>query len=85
MRQCDHSDHSYNDEFIHQIFTYMCCRKILYYKKKLTSKLQRTTTNLGFINKVIHNQVIQKFPEIKGQFLNNNDKHDSEMKILHSH
>ena len=62
-----------------------CVAEKYYTIKKLTSKLQRTTTNLGFINKVIHNQVIQKFPEIKGQFLNNNDKHDSEMKILYSH
>ena len=53
--------------------------------KKLTSKLQRTAANVGFINKAIHNQAIPKFAEVKGLFLNNNDKNDSEMKILHSH
>ena len=53
--------------------------------KKLTSKLQQAATNTGFINKAIHNQVIPKFAEVKGQFLKNNDKHDSKMKILHSH
>ena len=49
--------------------------------KKLTSKLQLTATNIGFINKAIHNQVILKFAEVKGQFLNNNDKNDSEKKF----
>ena len=53
--------------------------------KKVTSKLQQTATNLGFINKAIHNQVVPKFVEVKGQFLKNNDKHDSKMKILHFH
>ena len=53
--------------------------------KKLTSKLQGTAANIAFINKVIHNKVIPKFAEVKGQFLNNNEKHDSEMKILRSH
>ena len=53
--------------------------------KRLTSKLQGAAANIDFINKPIHNQVISKFAEVKGQFLNNNDKHDSEMKILHSH
>ena len=33
----------------------------------------------------IHNQVIPKFPGVKGQFLYNNDKFDNEMKILYSH
>ena len=41
--------------------------------------------NIGFINKVTHNKVIPKFAEVKGQFLDNNDEHDSEMKILHSY
>ena len=48
-----------------------------YIMKKLTSKLQRTAANIGFINKVILNKVIPKFSEVKIQFLNNNDKHDS--------
>ena len=52
--------------------------------KKLTSKLQHTAANIGFINQAIHNKVIPKFAEVKGQFLKNNDKHDSEMKILTS-
>ena len=59
--------------------------EIFYTMKKLTSKLQRTAANIGFMNKAIHNKVIPKFVEVKGQFLNNNDKYDSEMKILHSH
>ena len=50
--------------------------KKCYTIKKLTSKLQRTAANIGFIKKVIHNQVIPKFAEVKVQFLNNNDKHD---------
>ena len=29
--------------------------------------------------------IIPKIPEVKGQFLNNNDIHDNEIKILHSH
>ena len=49
--------------------------------EKLTSKLQRTATNIGFINKVIHNKVIPNFTEVKGHLLNNNDKHDSEMPL----
>ena len=53
--------------------------------KILTSKLQRTAANIVFINKVIYNQVIPKLAEVKGEFLNNNDKHDSEIKILLCH
>ena len=53
--------------------------------KILTSKLQRTAANIGFINKVIYNQVIPKLAEVKGEFLNNNDKHDSEIIILLCH
>ena len=53
--------------------------------KKLTSKLQRTAVSIGFINNVIHNKVIPKFTEVKEHFINNNDKHDSEMKILQFH
>ena len=53
--------------------------------KKLTSKLQRTAANIGFINKAIHNKFIPKFDEVEGQFLNINDKHDSKMKTLNSH
>ena len=56
--------------------------KIYYTMKKLTSKLQRTAVSIGFINNVIHNKVIPKFTEVKEHFINNNDKHDSEMKIL---
>ena len=52
--------------------------------KKLTSKLQRTAANIAFINTALHNKVIPKFAEVKGKFLNNNDKRDSEMKILTS-
>ena len=59
--------------------------KKYYTMKKLTPKLQQTAVNIGFINKAIHNKVIPKFTEVKGQFLNNNDKHDSEMKILRTH
>ena len=51
-------------------------KKFQYTMKKLTSKLQRTTANIGFINEVIHNKVIPKFAEVKGHFLNNNDKHE---------
>ena len=58
-----------------------CVAEKYYTTKKLTSKLQRTAANIGFINKAIHNQVILKFDEIKGQFLNNNDKNDSEKKF----
>ena len=56
-----------------------------YTMKKLTSKLQRTGTDIGFNKKAIHHKGIWKFAEIKGQFLDNNNKHDSEMKILHPH
>ena len=48
---------------------------MLYYKK-VNIKVKRTAANIGFIKKVIHNQVIPKFAEVKVQFLNNNDKHD---------
>ena len=56
-----------------------------YTMKKLTLKLQGTATNIGFTNKAIHNQIIPKFTQVKEQFINNNDKHDSKTKILHSH
>ena len=53
--------------------------------KKQPSKLQRTAANIGVINKVIHNKVAPKFAETKEQFPKNNEKHENEMKILHSH
>ena len=42
--------------------------KKYYIIEKLTSKLQRTAGNIGFINKVIHNKVIPKFDKVKDSF-----------------
>ena len=49
--------------------------------ENLALKWQRTAANIGFINKAIHDKVIPKFAEVKGQFLNNNGQTDSDALI----
>ena len=50
-------------------------------------KITMNSCQYWFIKKAIHNKVVPKFAEVKGQCLNNNNsnKHDREIKIPHSH
>ena len=47
-----------------------------YHKLKLLlSKIQRTSRNTGFIFKVIFDELIEAFAEIKSQFVKNKEKY----------
>ena len=39
----------------------------------ITSKLSKTASSTGFIKKALHNNVIPKFAQIKGQFVNRHE------------
>ena len=59
---------------------------IKYYKlKSLSSKIQRTSSSIGFIQKPIFHEVIPTFAKVKGQFINMKDKYKAEKSILQSH
>ena len=49
------------------------------YKKfiKVTSKLHKTSSSIGFIKKALHHNVTTTFAEIRGQFVNNKDQLDA--------
>ena len=53
--------------------------------KNITSKLHRTSGSIGFIKKALHNEVTPKFAQVKGNFININDRFKSEKRILLSH
>ena len=53
--------------------------------KNITSKLHRTSGSIGFIKKALHNEVTPKFAQVKGNFININDRFKSEKSILLSH
>ena len=39
----------------------------------ITSKLKKTASSIGFINKAIYHNVISQFAQIEGQFLNRHE------------
>ena len=51
----------------------------------MTSKLHRASGSISFIKKALHNEVSPKFAQVKGNFLNINDRFKSEKSILLSH
>ena len=53
--------------------------------KNITSKLHRTAGSIGFIKKALHHEVTPKFAQVKGNFINVNDRYKSEKRILLSH
>ena len=53
--------------------------------KNITSKLHRTSKSIDFIKKPLHNEVTPKFAQVKGNFININDRFKSEKSILLSH
>ena len=53
--------------------------------KNITSILHRTSGSIGFIKKALHNEVTPKFAQVKGNFININDRFKSEKSILLSH
>ena len=53
--------------------------------KNITSKLHRISGSIGFIKKAFHNEVKPKFAQVKGNFININDRFKSEKSILLSH
>ena len=56
-----------------------------YYKSKsLSSKIQRTSSSIGFICKVLFQEVIPTFAKVKGQFVNKKEKYKAEKSILQS-
>ena len=52
---------------------------------KVTSKLHKILSSIGFIKKALHYSVTPTFPKIGGQFLNNKDQLDAEQKLMISH
>ena len=50
--------------------------------KSLTSKIQWTAGSIGFVQNSLHHKVVQTFSELKGQFINRNDKVRAEQAIL---
>ena len=53
--------------------------------KNITSKLHRAAGSIGFIKKAIHHEATAKFAQVKGNFINVNDRYKSEKCILLSH
>ena len=53
--------------------------------KNITSKLHRTSGSIVFIKKALHNKVTPKFAQVKGNFININNRFKSEKSILLSH
>ena len=52
---------------------------------KVTSKLHKTSSSIGFIKKALHHNMTLTFAEIKRQFVNNKDQLDAERKLMISH
>ena len=52
---------------------------------KVTSKLHKILSSIGFIKKALHYSVTPTFPKIGGQFVNNKDQLDAEQKLMISH
>ena len=46
--------------------------------KNVTSKLHRTAGSIGFMKKALHHDVTPKFGQVKGTFVNVNDRYISE-------
>ena len=72
------------DIFIH----YLPRHAAVYYTKLkyLTSKIQRTTGSIRFVQKSLHHKVIPTFPKLKSQLvINRNDRFRAEQTILNSH
>ena len=56
-----------------------------YYElKKVTSKIQKTASSIGFLNKSQYN-FIRTFAKIKSLFNSTKDKHQAECKIIKRH
>ena len=68
--------------------TYILPKRIADIYKDLnnvTSKLHRTAGSIGFIKKALYNDITPKFAQVKGNFVNNNDRYKSERSVLLSH
>ena len=50
--------------------------------KNITSKLHWTAGSIGFIKKALHHGATPKFAQVKGNFVNVNDRYKSEKCIL---
>ena len=50
--------------------------------KNITSKLHRASGSISFIKKALHSEVTSKFAQVKGNFININDRFKSEKSIL---
>ena len=53
--------------------------------KSVTSKIQRTTSSIAFIQKVLYYEVTPTVAEVKGQFINLKDEHSAGKNVLHSY
>ena len=61
------------------------CRTIQRKLKNITSKLHRTAGSIGFLKKALHHEVTAKFAQVKGNFINVNDRYKLEKCIPLSH
>ena len=53
--------------------------------RNVMSKLHRSVGSTGFIKKALFNEVTPKFAQVRGNFINKNDKYKPERIILLSH
>ena len=54
-----------------------------YYElKKVTSKIQKTASSIGFLNQSLYHDFIPTFAKIKDLFNSIKDKHQGERKII---
>ena len=53
--------------------------------KSITSKLQRTSSNIAFIKKLLHHNLVLTFAKVQGQLVNIKSKTRAEESILKSH
>ena len=51
----------------------------------ITSKVQRRAASIGFVKKVLHQEVTPKFALAKGQFKTERDQWKCEQKVMLSH
>ena len=53
--------------------------------KSVTPKIQRTTSSIAFIQKVLYYEVTPTVTEVKGQFINLKDEQSAGKNVLHSY
>ena len=53
--------------------------------KSYTSKTQRTVSSIGFIRKLLHNNIVPIFAKVKGKFTESKDQIKAKQRVLKRH